>query len=212
MLDLPDLIKLTITLAAIVDIPGNIPMFLQQTAAMDAQARRRTALVAGVATAAVLILFANAGEAILATFGISIHAFRVLGGLVVLLIALDMLGLLGAASGDAGPPTSSDPILIGVFLMAVPLFAGPGAITAVMVYAHEADKHDDHDLHVSIIILVVSALIVLGLLAASLVSRFITPVAQAVLNRLLGIIVGALAVEFILEGLAGFFYLESVVR
>ena len=133
MLDISELVKITIVLTAIVDIPGNIPMLLQQTGGMVARARRVTALVAGVATAIILLLFANAGEAILGAFGIANDAFRVLGGLVVLLIALDILGLLGG--DDTGTPQEhgDDPIVVGNFPMAVPLFAVPGAITAVTI-------------------------------------------------------------------------------
>ncbi|MEM9762000.1 MAG: MarC family protein [Pseudomonadota bacterium] len=211
MLEWTELIKLTVALIAVVDIPGNVPMFLQQTGKMTGRDRRVTAAVAGVTTAVILIIFANAGETILAAFGISIDAFRVLGGIVVLLIALDMLGLTGSGEGGMAAEEHPNPIVTGVFPMAVPLFAGPGAVTAVMIYAHNTDKHPHQDLVVSVIVLAISALIVIGLLLASMLSHVITPVAQAVLNRLLGMIVGALGVEFILEGLAGFFVLEIIM-
>ncbi|MEM1385156.1 MAG: MarC family protein [Pseudomonadota bacterium] len=210
MFDLGELIKLTVALVAIVDIPGNIPMFLERTGAMTARERQTTAVVAGLATGLLLILFANAGEAILSTFGISIEAFRVLGGIVVLLIALSMLGLLGDDSDPQGGAAEGGPVVVGIFPLAVPLFAGPGAITAVMVYAHAPDKHSGHDMHVSLVIVSVSLLIVAGLVAASLLSRLITPVAQTVMNRLFGMIVGALGIEFMLEGIAGFFLLPSL--
>ncbi|MEO0761109.1 MAG: MarC family protein [Pseudomonadota bacterium] len=211
MLDWTELVKLTVALIAVIDIPGNVPMFLQQTGRMTGRDRRITALVAGVATAVILIVFANAGEAILGAFGISIDAFRVLGGIVILLIALDMLGLMGAGGGSMSTEEDPNPIVTGVFPMAVPLFAGPGSITAVMIYAHTTDKHPHQDLVISGIVLAVSVLIVIGLLMASMLSHLITPVAQSVLNRLLGMIVGALGVEFILEGLAGFFLLVTIV-
>lgn len=199
----PEFIKLTIALVAIIDIPGNVPMYLQQTGPMSSGARRLTAVVAGVATAAVLLTFANFGEVILSTFGITIDAFRILGGIVVLLIALEMLGLIGDPEASYRTEEDPNPVITGVFPLAVPLFAGPGAITAVMIYAHEADISDTHDAHVSLIITVVSVLIVAGLLLASLLGHLIGPVTQTVLNRLLGMIVGALGVEFILQGLAG---------
>ena len=206
-----ELIKLTIALVAIVDIPGNVPMFLQTTGDMKSRERQVTAVVTGVATAVILLLFANAGDVILGVFGITIDAFRVLGGIVVLLIALDMLGLLREEEASTTTRSGQGPIITGIFPLAVPLFAGPGAITAVMIYASNPDKHAYHDLHVSIIVSTVSVMIIAGLLMASLVSRFISPTAQSVMNRLLGMIVGALGVEFILEGLAGFFKLESIV-
>lgn len=204
-IDVANLIKLSIALIAIVDIPGNVPMFLQQTGPMTGKERRVTAFVSAIATVIILIVFANFGETILSSFGITIDAFRVLGGIVVLLIALDMLGLLGEGTVNYGAADTPTPVLVGIFPMAVPLFAGPGAITAVMIYAHEAEAHPEHHIHVSSVIVIVGIAILLGLLAASLLARLISPVAQAVLNRLLGMIVGALGVEFILEGLQGFF-------
>lgn len=204
MINPAELLKLSVALLAIVDIPGNIPMFIQQTSKMPPRDKRLTALVAGIATATVLIAFAFFGEAILIQFGIMIDAFRILGGLVVLLIGLDLLGLLGSNAIDYGDSENPNPVITGVFPMAVPLFAGPGAITVVMVYAHDAD-HPAHQFQMAGVILIVCALIVLGLLLAGAVSRLIGDVAQTILNRLLGMIVGALGVEFILEGIVGFF-------
>lgn len=209
-IDWPQFIKLAVALLAIIDIPGNIPMFLQQTGPMTPPQRRMTALVTALATAIILLVFANFGEAILITFGITIDAFRVLGGLVVLLIALEMLGLRNPGDDGYGVSTEPNPVVVGVFPMAVPLFAGPGAITAVMLYAHEADISGSHDAHVSLIVVVVSIAVALGLLAASLLARVIGPVAQNVMNKLLGMLVGALGVEFILEGLFGFFELSTL--
>ena len=204
-MDVSELVKLSIALIAIIDVPGNIPMFLQRTASMSPGERRLTAVVSAIATVAILLSFAHAGEPILETFGITIDAFRILGGLVVLLIALDMLGLLGASAIAYGDEEEANPVVTGVFPLAVPLFAGPGAISAVMIYAHEMDQYASHDVYVSLIIVVVGAFLCLGLLLASVLGRLIGPVAQNVMNRLLGIIVGSLGVEFILEGLAGFF-------
>lgn len=205
MFDPAELVKLSVALLAIVDIPGNIPMLLQQTASMSQADKRLTALVAGIATAAILLVFTFFGEAILNQFGVTIDAFRILGGLVVLLIGLDLLGLLGANGIDYGGTEDPNPLVTGVFPMAVPLFAGPGAITAVMIYAHEDEKHPFHEIHMMIIVLGVCAAIVVGLMLAGAVSRLIGEVTQTILNRLLGMIVGALGVEFILEGLVGFF-------
>lgn len=208
--------KLLIALVAIIDIPGNIPIFLTQTSKLDSRDRMVTALVAATATCVILLVFAMFGEVLLGAFGITIAAFKVLGGLVVLLIALDMLGLLRdeeALAQTRAPDHGA--VAIGIFPLAVPLFAGPGAITAVMVYAH--DEVDTgvmpmtHDEIVIAVVLSACALLAVGLLLASALARFIGPIAQVVLNRLLGMIVGALGVEFILEGLEEYFPLVSGV-
>ncbi|MEM9499004.1 MAG: MarC family protein [Pseudomonadota bacterium] len=207
-----DYVHLLIALVAIVDIPGNLPMFLQRTGHLNAAGRVTTAITASVATLLILLVFAFAGPAILASFGITVEAFKILGGLVILIMALEMLGLRGDPARDHGGSQNS-PVAIGIFPMAVPLFAGPGAISAVMVFVHldpfaGAETHPnnvDHQMIVAGVVLTVSVLILLGLLAASALSRFLTPLVQDVLNRLLGIIVGALGIEFILEGLAAFY-------
>jgi len=205
-IELAEYLKLFIALIAIIDIPGNIPVFLQQTQRLDFAARVIAAATAGIATGIILFAFAMYGDVILDAFGITISAFRILGGLVVLLIALDMLGLVrtSAVAADPDDPEANHPVAIGIFPMAVPLFAGPGAITAVMIYAHQ-EFHSDHDLIVTVLIVSAATAVAVGLSFASVLARWIGPTTQVVLNRLLGMIVGALGVEFILEGIQDFF-------
>ena len=148
---------------------------------------------------------------------ITIEAFKILGGLVIGLMALEMLGLMGNASTDHGT-TDQNPVAVGIFPMAVPLFAGPGAISAVTVFAHfEAENPvyvgETFLLHEVIVLGVVgtaATLILIGLTAAGALSRFLTPLVQDILNRLLGIVVGALGIEFILERLRDFFALGAL--
>lgn len=163
-----------------------------------------TALTAGAATAGVLLLFVFMGETILDVFGISIDSFKIVGGLVILLMALEMLGLIGGASDSARNPGSQHPVAVGIFPMAVPLLAGPGAMSAVLVYAHH-DHHPGHDLIITGVVLTVSLLIVVSLAAASFVGHLLGPVTQSVINRLLGIIVATMGVEFLIDGLGSAF-------
>ncbi|MDP5217374.1 MarC family protein [Ruegeria sp. 2205SS24-7] len=202
--DWAEYVKFLIALIAIIDIPGSIPIFLQQTADMTRRGRLVTGFVASAATAAILFVFAYFGPSILAVFGITIDAFKLLGGLVILLIALNMLGLMGSETETNTTEGGTHPVAVGIFPMAVPLFAGPGAISAVMVYSHE-DFHWNHDALISLLILTVAGAIALCLAIASYFAQFLPSIAQLVLNRLLGMIVGALGIELILEGLNGFF-------
>lgn len=205
MIESAEYLKLLIALVAIIDIPGNIPIFVQQTSKLTPLERAVAAITASTATCIILLTFAFFGEAVLSSFGITIAAFKILGGIVVLLIALELLGLKGEpATQSDNDPSTSGPIAIGIFPLAVPMFAGPGSITAVMVYAHE-DFHSNHDLIVMSVVASAAVILAVGLLLAGLLSRFIGPTAQVVMNRLLGMLVGALGVEFILEGLAEFF-------
>ncbi|MEM1130036.1 MAG: MarC family protein [Pseudomonadota bacterium] len=199
----PELLKLTIAMIAVVDITSTIPVFLKHTANMGGAQRRMTAIVAGVTTALILLVFAQAGEVILETFGISIDAFRVLGGLVLLIMALEMLGLTGQPDSDISSGPMPDPIVTGIFPMAIPLSAGPGTVSAVMIYAHQNEIHPDWNNHISWVIVFVSILLTLALMTAALLASVITPVIQTVMNRVFGMIVGAMGVEFILDGLEG---------
>lgn len=205
MIHSAEYLKLLIALIAIIDVPGNVPMFLQQTAQFSSMERIVTAIAAATATCLILLVFAFFGEMVLSTFGITIAAFKVLGGIVVLLIALDMLGLMGDSQDPAdSAPSKHAAVSIGIFPLAIPLFAGPGAITVVMVYAHK-EFHSHHDLIVILVVVSASIILCASLLLAGLLGHFIGRIAQMVLNRILGMIVGALGAEFILEGLAEFF-------
>jgi MarC family membrane protein len=212
-LDTAEYLKLLIALVAIVDIPGGIPFFLTQTGRLEPRGRNVAAVVAAVATCVVLLVFASFGQSILSTFGITIASFKVLGGLVVLIIALDMLGLLREKEARSDADTSHHgPVAVGIFPLAVPFFAGPGAITTVMVYANE-DIHVGAQFHFLIVVAVIlsaCSVLFVALMLASRLSGLIGPVTQVVMNRLLGMIVGALGVEFILEGLTEHFPVFSV--
>jgi multiple antibiotic resistance protein len=199
MIEWNEYVKFLIALLVIVDVPGNLPIFLQQTEGFGQAERRVTALTAGLVTALVLLVFALLGPELLALFGITVEAFKIIGGLVILIMALEMMGLTG--NGNVGPvrSVSAPPIAVGIFPLAVPLFAGPGAISIVMVYAHKA-THSNHDLIVGAVIATAALAIVVGLTAATAVSRFLGPITQSVINRLFGLIVGTMGVEFILEG------------
>lgn len=193
-------VQFLIVLIAIVDVPGNIPVFLQQTGNMTNTERRLTALYSGVATFLVLVVFAFLGELVLKSFGISLADFQILGGIVILFFALEMLGLIRFASSGTDGKHMNRPLQIAIFPLAIPLFAGPGAISVVLVYAHH-DFQSSHDLIVAALVLGVSVAVAIGMLAASFLSHVIGPTVQLVLNRILGMLVGALGVEFIASGI-----------
>jgi len=192
-------VQFLIVLVAIVDVPGNVPIFLQQTQEMSAGERRMTALLSGIATFFILLFFAFAGELVLVAFGISLADFKVLGGIVIVILALEMLGLITLSSSQSTESNLKTPLSIAVFPLAIPLFAGPGAISMVLVYAH-SDFISNYDVIVSALVLGVSVAVTVGMLAASFLSHIIGPTAQLVLNRVLGMLVGALGIEFIATG------------
>lgn len=200
MFDWAEYLQFLIVLVAIVDVPGNVPIFLQQTQEMSVTERRLTAVYSGFATFLVLGLFAFLGELILRVFGVSLADFKILGGMVILLMALEMLGLVETPSLGRDNGQVINPLATAVFPLTIPLFAGPGAISTVLIYSHQ-DFHSHHDLIVGALLVGVAVAVAIGMLAASLLSSIIGPTAQLVMNRILGMLVGALGIEFIATGI-----------
>src|SRR5512135_3347618 len=136
MLDFTEYTKIFISLFAIIDPFGIIPIIIAFTAGMTAQRRERVGRMASLSVFGILLAALLLGEAILEFFGISIHSFRVAGGILLLLTSITMLlgdkttGLPDDADGDA---TSS----IAIVPLSTPLLAGPGAISTVILEAHK---------------------------------------------------------------------------
>ena len=195
-------LMLLATLLAIIDIPGNIPIYLQQTEGMNSRQHTVVAWTAAIVTCLILLSFGFFGNHILKAFSISIAAFKVTGGIIVLYIAFQMVGLAHEPQMHSGQgPARRNPVQVGIFPLALPLFAGPGAIATVIASATN-DSHDLHQLLVFATIVSASGLLLLGLLLAGLAERFFSSLSKDIMNRLFGVLVGALGIEFILEGLS----------
>jgi multiple antibiotic resistance protein len=171
---------------------------------MPEAARRRLA-VRGIAIATgVLLVFALAGDAVLAFIGISMPAFRIAGGLLLFITALDMLFERRTErrekQGHDAPP-ASDP---SVFPLATPLIAGPGAIATVILLMgqHEGDTYGQA--MVLGVLAAVLLLTLLSLLLCGLLERALGRTGVLVVTRLLGMLLAALSVQFVLDGLAAF--------
>jgi len=193
-----------VTLFVVVDPIGTTPLFIALTRGMPARARRRVALRAIAVAVVILTLFGLAGEAVLGFVGISMPAFRIAGGLLLFLTALDMLFERRTArrektvEDELGTP-DDDP---SVFPLAIPLIAGPGAIAAMILLAGGAEG----DLRGQALVFAMMAA-VLGLQGALFllggpIERALGRTGTMVVTRLLGMLLAALAVQFVLDGLA----------
>jgi len=191
--------KLLAGLVAIVNPLGAIPVYLSLTASLSIAEKKKVAGAAAIATALVLIFFSLAGTAILAFFGITIDAFRVAGGLLLLMMALNMMGATAQQDHDPDPGDSKT---IGIMPLAIPLMAGPGSISTVIVYADQSASLE-HRLLVGGTILTVAVAIYVALRGGAMGSKVLGPVTVTVFNRIMGLIIAAIAVEFILDGIAG---------
>jgi multiple antibiotic resistance protein len=189
------------SLFVIVDPVGLIPAFLVMTQKNTAQERVRMAQLASLITFGILILSFLFGQRLLAAFGITLPAFEIAGGIVLLLVALDMLQARRTAIKEtqeekAEGITKDD---VAVTPMAIPMLAGPGAITAVILLTNKAETLTHHMI-LAVAIFLVSALTFLILWTVAVRSKMISGIALKITGRLMGLILAAIAVQFILNG------------
>ena len=194
-------IRSFVTLFVIIDPIGLTPVFVSLTNGETIAARRAIALRATVIGAVILLIFCLFGESALTFLGISLPAFRISGGILLFLTALDML-FTGrrkrrAAQSDA-EPAENDP---SVFPLAIPLIAGPGAITT-MILLSSTHPGIAGTITLSLVMLAVIILVFLSFLTAPMIEKALGDTGTEVVTRLLGMLLAALAVQFILEGLS----------
>ncbi|MBK4217357.1 NAAT family transporter [Paracoccus caeni] len=201
-MDLSLYITAFVTLFVVIDPIGLAPIFIALTPGMSAAQRRRIGFRAVVIAGVLLLIFGLAGETILSAIGISIPAFRIAGGLLLFLTALDMLFERRTERREGqghGAPDAEDP---SVFPLAMPLVAGPGALATMILLVGQQPGWA----HALIINLVMLAVLVIAMLLFVLA----TPLAHAlgrtgimVVTRLLGMLLAALSVQFVIDGMKG---------
>ena len=192
-----------ITLAVIIDPPGCAPIFASLTAGTDSAHRRRMAFRSALVAWCILVFFALLGEPLLRTLGISLSAFRLAGGIMLFMIALDMVFERRTerreerAEGIKGTPEAED---VSVFPMAIPMIAGPGSIASIMLLTARAEGLVQDAIVLGALTLVL-LLTLAALLAAGPLMRLIGAKLEAMITRILGVILAALAAQFVLDGL-----------
>jgi multiple antibiotic resistance protein len=196
-----------VTLFVVIDPPGCAPIYAGLTSgASPAQARAmaiRACLIAG----AILLLFATFGENLLGALHIELDSFRIAGGLMLFLIALDMVFEKRTqrreqrAEQVRATPEVED---VSVFPMAMPMIAGPGAIASVMLLEGGA-RGVQGSLIVLAALFVVMVLTLLALLAARPLMKLVGAGVEAVVTRLLGVLLAALAAQYVIDGLRSSF-------
>jgi len=192
-----------ITLLVIIDPPGCAPIFASLTRGTEAAHRRRMAIRSAVVAWGILIFFALLGEPLLGTLGISLASFRIAGGIMLFIIALEMVFEKRTqrrevrASAIEGTPEAED---ISVFPMAIPMIAGPGSIASIMLLIGRADGPLEWGVVLGAMTLVI-VLTLLALLSAGPLMRMIGAKLEAMITRILGVILAALAAQFVVDGL-----------
>jgi len=189
------------TLFVVIDPPGLVPLFIALTQGLDADARRAMARRACIIAAVVLALFGLAGAAILGFIGISMPAFQIAGGLLLFLTALDMLFArrTAAREGQVADP-NHDP---SVFPLATPLIAGPGAIASMILLSDQAGGTLIGKLAMIALMGVMVLATFFFLLASPAIERLVGRTGVLVVTKLLGMLLAALAVQFMIDGIHG---------
>ncbi len=188
------------TLFVVIDPPGLIPMFIALTPGMTAERRRVIGARACVIAIAILTLFGLLGEAVLGFIGISMSAFRIAGGILLFLTALDML-FERRTQRREGQATvhDHDP---SVFPIAIPLIAGPGAIATMILLVGEAGSWQG-TVAVHLVMITVVFMAFLLFLIAGPLERALGRTGTVVITRLLGMLLAALSVQFVIDGIIG---------
>lgn len=196
-----------ITFFVVIDPPGCAPIYASLTNNASATQRRIMAIRAIVVAAIILAVFAAFGEQLLGALGISLDSFRIAGGIMLFIIALEMVfekrtqRREDRAQDIIDQPEIED---VSIFPMAMPMIAGPGSIAAVMLLMA---RHEGLDSTLVIMGALASVLLLTltGLLLAGPLMRILGHKVEQVITRVLGVLLGALAVQFVVDGLKASF-------
>lgn len=191
-----------ITFFVVIDPPGCAPIFAGLTSGASAVHRRAMAVRAVLVAACILFGFALFGELLLRALGISLNAFRIAGGIMLFLIALEMVFEKRTERREdrAEKILAEEPADISIFPMAMPMIAGPGSIASVMLLMSQSHGWQQ-SATVLAAMFAILALSLGALLAAGPLMRLVGAKIEAVVSRLLGVLLGALAVQFVIDGI-----------
>jgi len=196
-----------ITLFVVLDPPGCAPIYAGLAAGASAAQRRAMAVRACLIAGVILIVFALFGENLLGALHIELDSFRIAGGLMLFLIALDMVFEKRTQRREQraeAVKATAEVEDVSVFPMAMPMLAGPGAIATVMLLEGEAQGLQG-SLIVLAALVVVLALTLVALLAAAPLMKLVGAKVEAVVTRVLGVLLGALAAQYVIDGVRGSF-------
>jgi multiple antibiotic resistance protein len=194
-----DLIRSTIALFVVMDPIGSVPLFIAMTQKMERQERASVTKTAVITAAILLIVFAVAGTQILSIFGVTIASFMVAGGVLLFIVAIELLTHGEWRFGSAGSQGET-----GVVPLAFPLLAGPGAITAVIISFQTS----------GIVVTALSIGIVVG--TTALILRYVDRIykvlgrrGSVIVTRVFAVFIAAIAVQFVVEGAMDLFGNEA---
>jgi len=198
--------KMLAGMFAICDPIGTVPLFIAMTRSQTAQEKKRTITRACMTAALVMVVSVVAGQLILDLFGIRIASFQVVGGILVMMIAFSMLNAnLGRTRHT--PEEDEEAIMkedVSIVPLGIPLIAGPGTISAVIMYSHATEHWYDYLLVIAACLITVFGTYV-SLRASGWIARALGQTGVNIVTRIMGLILAAVAVEFLARGLSELF-------
>jgi MarC family membrane protein len=196
------LVSALVTLVVVVDPVGLVPTFLAVTHGLPQQARRRIAVRASIIAAAILAGTALLGDWLLRQLGITLPAFRIAGGLLLFAVASEMVfGVRTERQSKQAEDALEEHLRnVAAFPLAIPLMAGPGAITATLLLAGQASGKPTSLAILIAVVVAVCALCLGVFLLANRVDRLLGITGNVVSSRLLGVLLAALAVQYVIDG------------
>jgi multiple antibiotic resistance protein len=193
-----------VTFLVVIDPPGCAPIYAGLTRECPPRLRRSMAIRAVLVAFGILLFFGLLGEELLKALGVSLAAFRIAGGIMLFLIALEMVFERRTQRRESrAQEVSEDPEHedVSIFPMAIPMIAGPGSIASIMLLVARSDGITE-TLTVFAALTAVLLLTLVALLAAGPLMRLLGHRMEAMLTRLLGVILAALAAQFVIDGIA----------
>jgi multiple antibiotic resistance protein len=188
-----------VTLFLVINPFASLPIFMAATSSLDADRQWRIAVTAVLSALALLIVFVLGGNFLLRQLGIGIRAFQIAGGIVLFLVALDMIyGRVAPSTDDS----SGSPQSIAIYPLAFPIIAGPGSIVTVIVLTDDDRFNFFGQLSTIGIIAAVLSIQLTLLMAASPISRMIGTTGVSLIGRIMGMLLAALAVGMVLSAIA----------
>ena len=206
MLEYNEYIKMFVGLIAVVNPFGAIPIFLTLTYGVEKREQIRLINVIAISVPIILVVSLISGELILNFFGITIASFKVGGGILILLMAIAMMHARpsGATQTEEELHEGESKKSAAVVPLSMPLLAGPGAISTVILYGHRSNDIGHYGL-VAIAIMALGAVLWLAFLLSPWISKRLGTTGMNIITRIMGLILAAIAVEFIANGLKGLF-------
>jgi multiple antibiotic resistance protein len=186
-----------VTLLVIMDPPGSVPIFLSLTGSYTKKARRHSADLAVMVAFGVIVVFALFGQQVLEYLHVTLPALQVAGGLLLLLVALELL------MGWGAEPEMSDDVNVAMVPLGTPLLAGPGAIAATIVFAKDV-HHEPRALALGLAIVAVHVVVWLSLRFSSAILKVIGRSGVTLVTRIAGLLLSAIAVQLGADGVKAF--------